>query len=387
MKGRIKSISNKFIPVFSPRISLLDALYIFKVAKKGSISGNAPEVAAFETEMAKLCGRKFAIAVSNGTIALDFAVEALNLQPGDEVIVPAFTIVSCIHQLVLSKCSLVFVDVDPTTWNVNAETIASAISPRTKCVLIPHTYGLPADMIEIEKICQANNIYLIEDAAEAHGQSLENRQCGSFGIMSTFSFYANKHITSGEGGMILTDDPSLYEKLISMRNLGFKKNKRFEHDENYGNARMGGLQAALGLRKIKSLGQTIRIKQKQASYYDELLSLSNHILQTPASYFKSTRNHYWVYGVLLKSKGIRDQVMIELLSLGIETRPFFHPLHLQPYLKSKYSNTRLPISEDLGENGLYLPTGDQIKRHMQRQIVNALVQKVEILQSGGNNDA
>jgi perosamine synthetase len=369
------------IPVFKPNLKMNDAFSLYSAVRKTEISGTCQTVIDFENQIAQLTGRKYAVAVSNGTVALDLAFELLGLNPGDEVIIPAFTIVSCLHYILKNGIKPVFIDVDPDTWNMKVEDVQQAITEKTKCVLVVHTYGLPAPAGEIEKICKQKGIQIIEDAAEAHGQEVDSRKCGSYGNLSTFSFYANKHITTGEGGMILTDNEAHYKKLNLMRNLGFIPERRFYHSDIYGNYRLGGLQATLGINQMKRLKKTIASKQKQGLYYSHLLEDYYDLFQTPFARNCGAKNHYWVYGVKIKLENLRDETMKRLLKVGIETRPFFWPLHLQPFIAQNDQQKSLPISEDLGRNGMYLPTGKHIKRKHQRKIVRELIAVVKQLQT------
>jgi perosamine synthetase len=372
------------IKVFQPDLRIQDSAAVLRTLARKNISGTSRAVSEFEIDFAKLCGRKHAVMVTNGTVALDLAFESLNLLPGDEVIVPSFTIISCIHWLLNGKVKIVFVDVDPLTWNMRVEEVESAITTKTRCVLIVHTYGLPADAIKISDLCRDKKITVIEDAAEAHGQEILGKKCGSFGEMSTFSFYANKHITTGEGGVVLTDDSSLYNKLCLMRNLGFSNQRRFVHSVNYGNYRMSGLQASLGISHMRRLSKTIRAKQKQGSYYNKLFRNHLNLVQLPADANLGSKNHYWVFGIKLQFEGIRDRLLKELAHEGIETRPFFWPLHLQPILNIKDGIYSLPVSEDLGRNGFYIPMGKHVKRRHQRQIVKKIIFQVESLSNSEN---
>jgi perosamine synthetase len=239
-----------------------------------------------------------------------------------------------------------------------------------------HTYGLPADAVKISKFCIENNVSLVEDAAEAHGQNIDGLKCGSFGKMTTFSFYANKHITTGEGGMVLTDDLDIFNNLKQMRNLDFTGTNRFNHDHFYWNYRLGGLQAALGISQLKNLEKTIKIKKTQGKNYLSILEQHKDIFQMPIVDFNKSENHFWVFGVVLQKQNIRDKVMSDLADEGIETRPFFWPLHLQNVLPKEFKqkNISLEVSENLGKNGLYLPMGSHINFQKQKYIVSKLVQ-------------
>jgi perosamine synthetase len=245
------------ISVFEPRLSINDKYSVIKTLFKNEISGTSPIVQEFEKSAAKSFNRDHAVAVSNGSIALDLAFQLIDFSDGDEVVLPSFTIVSCLSAVVRAKAVPVFCDVNKDTWNMTFEDVKSKITKRTKAVLVVHLYGLTAEIEKIEKYCNENNIILIEDAAEAHGQIAGNRKCGSFGLISTMSFYANKHVTTGEGGLLLTNNKEVKKKADLMRNLGFRPEKRFQHDEFYWNYRLGGLQASLGVSQLKNLEKNI----------------------------------------------------------------------------------------------------------------------------------
>ena len=367
------------IRVFEPQLSMSDKISVLKTLFNNNISGTSPSVGEFEKELAKRFDRKHSIAVSNGSVALDLALQNLELKEGDEVIVPTFTIISCLSAILRTKATPVFSDIDIDSWNMTLESVKNKYTEKTKAVMMVHLYGLAAEANAIQKFCKEKNILLIEDAAESHGQVEGEKKCGSFGHISTMSFYANKHITTGEGGALLTNSDSVLEKTRLMRNLDFVNSKRFVHENTYWNYRMSGLQAALGLSQIKSLEKTISNKIQQGLYYQKLLEKYQNLLSTQLNNWNGMQNHYWVFGVLLKKEGIRDQVMKDLLEKDIETRPFFWPLHLQPSLPSKFQikNDNLNVSNTLGRNGLYIPIGKHITRKKQELIIKNLINSIE----------
>jgi perosamine synthetase len=377
MQEEIKSLSNRVIPVFNTEITFRNIISVIRCLIDGEISGNSKYVREFEEKTAQLLARKHAIAVTNGSVALDLAFQNLNLKSGDEVILPSFTIISCLSAIVRTGATPVFVDVDPYSWNTNLDTIEKAFTPKTKCVLLVHTYGLTSDSRGIENFCKERKISMIEDASEAIGIRTYDRMCGSFGDMSTLSFYANKHVTTGEGGMILTDCEDYAETLRGMRNLGFQEGNRFVHEEFWWNARMSGIQAALGKSQLLSFADHLELKQEQALVYNQLLEPHYDVLQMPLKSHRGVKNHYWVYGVKLKVENIRERVMKKLSYRKIETRPFFWPLHQQPvYLRKFLARYDLPVSEGLGRNGLYLPVGAGINKRKQEYVVRELISAI-----------
>ena len=351
----------KFIPVNTPLINNKDALSVAKAIKSGWISSEGPSVKEFEKKIAKFLDRKFGCAVSSGTAALEIAIRSLGLNKNDEVIMPSFTIISNAMAIVKSSAKPILVDVNLNTWNIKIEDIEKKITKKTKCLMIPHIYGLANDMDKILKITKKYNLYLIEDAAEVFGLKYKNKQCGSFGDISILSFYANKHITTGEGGMLLTNNPKLNEKFKDYRNLCFgSKKNRFNHYDISWNYRYTNIQAALGLSQLKRIGKIIKKKHEIGNYYyKHFKNIKNIILQpNKLSYCK---NIYWVFGIVLKknNKNNISSVIKKLQSKNIGTRPFFWPMHKQDAFKKKnyFKNIKLSNSEFISKNGFYLPSG------------------------------
>ena len=349
-----------FVPVNEPLLDGNEKKYLIECIDTGWISSEGPFIKRFEDLFAARVGRKYGIAVCNGTAALDAAVEALDIGPGDEVIMPAFTIISCIGQIIRTGAVPVLVDSDPATWNMNVDQIEAKITPRTRAIMVVHIYGLPVDMDPVLAIAKRHNLKVIEDAAEMHGQTYRGRPCGSFGDLSVFSFYPNKHITTGEGGMIVTDDEQLAESCRSLRNLCFQPHKRFVHTRLGWNLRMTNLQAALGLAQLERLDEFVARKRAMGARYTALLEGVAGI-ELPKVATDYAENIYWVFGLLLKDEsGLNaEEVMKRLAALGIGTRPFFYPMHLQPVLRSRglFSDERYPVAERLYEKGFYIPSG------------------------------
>lgn len=347
------------IPVSRPCITNEDVEAVADILRQGFVSGDAPIVGEFERSFAQAVGREHGIAVANGSVALDLALHALNLQEGDEVVIPSFTIASCLFAVLRTKATPVFADVDPQTWNLSATTLASVITPRTRALLAVHIYGLPIEMDSVVDLCSRQGVTIIEDAAESHTVTYNGKVCGSFGLASTFSFYANKAITCGEGGMIVTDDASLALRFRGLRNLSFlpAPGPRFVHEEIGWNVRMSALQAALGKSQLIRMNESTAEKRRIGLRYDSLLNSQPKIKMQPSA-TEYSKNMYWVVGILLDDQFDAQQVAIELRELGVDSRPFFYPLHKQPLLK-KYSlglQPSLPVSERLGKQGLYLPS-------------------------------
>lgn len=358
------------IPVSEPFLGDLEREAVIRCIESGWISSEGPEVERFEAEMAHFAGRQYGVAVSSGTAALDIAVAALDIGPGDEVVVPTFTIISCITQVLRSGATPVFVDVEADTWNIDVEQFADRITSKTRAAIIPHTYGLPADMGPLLELANRHGFDVIEDAAEAHGLRYQDRPCGSFGVMSTFSFYPNKLVTTGEGGMVVTDDLALAERCRRLRNLAFSAGRRFVHHEVGWNYRMTNLQAALGLAQLERVPAMLARKVAVGlRYLDQLEGIA--CIQLPLRAVEGGENVFWVFGLVLGDDCPWEApaLMEHLSKSGIATRPFFYPLHLQPVLKrfGLDERERFPVAERIADRGMYIPSSstlanDQVDR-------------------------
>ncbi len=349
-----------FIPVNEPLLDGREKEYLAECIDSGWISSEGPYVERFEREFAARVGRKHGIAVANGSVGLDAAIVALEIGAGDEVIMPAFTIISCAAAIVRAGAKPVLVDSDPHTWNMDIAQVESKITPRTKAIMAVHIYGLPVDMKPLLQIAERHGLAIIEDAAESHGQTCEGKPCGSFGALSIFSFYPNKHITTGEGGMIMTDDDRLAERCRRLRNLCFQPPRRFVHEELGWNFRMTNLQAALGVAQLERLEEFITRKRQMGALYSRLLAKLPHV-QLPLPQTQYAKNIYWVYGLVLGNEVPFDaeEAMRRFTEHKIGTRPFFWPMHEQPvFIKAGlFAGERYPVAERLARRGFYLPSG------------------------------
>lgn len=359
-----------FIPVNEPLLNGNEKKYLLECIESAWISSEGPFIKKFEQKFASRVNRKHGIAVTNGTAAIDAAVDALGIGQGDEVIMPTFTIISCITQIIRCGATPVLVDSDPVTWNMDFSQIEEKITARTKAIMVVHIYGLPVDMDPVLDIAKRHGLKIIEDAAEMHGQTYRGKPCGSFGDISTFSFYPNKHITTGEGGMIVTDDDELAENCRSLRNLCFQPHKRFVHERLGWNLRMTNMQAALGLAQLEQLDEFVTRKRAMGIKYTELLRDLPGV-QLPLIQTEYADNIYWVYGLLLDETICFDaeEAMMRLAALGIGTRPFFYPMHQQPILRRMglFSGESYTVAERFYRKGFYIPsgmalTGEQMER-------------------------
>jgi perosamine synthetase len=367
-----------FIPVNEPVIGEREKELVLECLNTGWISSEGPFVSQFEEAFTRRVGRKHGVACCNGTAALDLAVAALCLGPGDEVILPTFTIISCAAAIVRAGATPVVVDADPDTWNMVPEQVAAAITSRTAAIMVVHIYGLPVDMDPILELAERHQLAIIEDAAELIGGTYKGRPCGSFGHISTFSFYPNKHITTGEGGMVVTDDPALAERCRSLRNLCFQPKQRFIHEELGWNYRMTNLQAALGLAQLERLGLILERKRSLGLVYMNAFSSIDHI-QLPIDVTRYANNLFWVFGIITRASGSSAaDLMNALAKQEIGTRPFFYPIHLQPVFLGLglFEGASLPISEWIAKRGFYLPSGLALTPSQQQHVIRSVASLV-----------
>jgi len=355
----LKRWGGEMIPVNEPLIGAREAEYVMECLKTGWISSEGKFIKEFEDRWAAYCGMKYGVAVSNGTVALQSAVACLDLKPGDEVIMPTFTIISCAQAVTYNGGVPVLVDADPRTWCMDVGQVEAKITSRTRAIMPVHIYGHPVDMALLWELARRHNLAIIEDAAEAHGAEYKGRRCGGLGDLNCFSFYANKIITTGEGGMVLTDREDYAERLRSLRNLCFKKERRFYHTELGNNFRLTNLQAAIGLAQLERIEESVRHKRWMGAAYTERLR-DVPGLQLPVEE-PWAKNVYWMYGVVLdESTGLdAAEFARRLAERGVMTRPFFLGMHEQPVLQQMglFIGERYPVAERLARQGLYLPSG------------------------------
>ena len=348
------------VPVNEPMLDGNEKKYLAECIDTGWISSEGPFVARFEEGMAALTGRRHGVAVANGSVALDVALQALKLEPGSEVILPSFTIVSCALAVVRAGCVPVLVDSDPLTWNMDVAQVEAKITPRTAAVMAVHIYGLPVDMKPLLEVAAKHHLAVIEDAAEVIGQTAYDRPCGSFGDVSCFSFYPNKHVTTGEGGMVLCDDDAIADRSRALRNLFFAPPRRYVHREMGYNFRMSNLQAALGVAQLEKIEGSIKKKRAiGAGYQERLRGLQG--VQLPLERTQYAENIYWVFGLVL-DEGLPfdgEECESRLRARGVATRPFFWPMHEQPVFVEQglFKGERYPVAERLARRGFYIPSG------------------------------
>jgi perosamine synthetase len=345
--------SRPFIPVYEPWIGAPEVERVTRCVRSGWISSIGEEIREFERRFAALCERRFGVATSNGTTALHLALAALGIGPGDEVIVPALTFVATANAVRYTGATPVFADADRLTWNVDPKSVEARITRRTKAIIAVHLYGQPSDMTALRRISRRVGATLVEDAAEAHGARHRGRPVGSLGDVSCFSFYGNKMVTTGEGGMVLTSDAKLDRRLRLLRDHAMSPTRRYYHAEIGFNHRMTTLQAALGLAQLDRFPEIIERKRRIAAEY--LRGLRELPLELPAD-VEANENVYWMFSVVLKRGGAaaRDRFCKRLRARGIDSRPFFVPLpDLPPYRETR----KYPVARELGARGLNLPSG------------------------------
>jgi len=362
------------LPVSQPLLNGREKDLLIKCIETGWISSDGPFVSEFETKFASYIGADYGVAVCNGTVALETALFAAEIDEGDEVIMPAFTIVSCALAAIRLRATPVLVDAEPETWNMDVTRIESRITSKTKAIMPVHIYGHPVDMDPVLEIARKYNLIVVEDAAEAHGAEYRGRKCGSLGDISAFSFYANKIITTGEGGMVLTSDHRMAERARSYRNLCFRPERRFFHTELGNNYRMTNLQAALGVAQMERIDEFVEIKRRLGRYYqDGLRGLDGVRGQTEKPWGRTV---YWMYCIELdESVGLNaGQMMAALAKKGIGTRPFFLGLHEQPALHKLglFQGEHFPVTERISRQGLYLPSGLTLTENQIDQVVAAV---------------
>ena len=346
------------IEVFEPIIGEEEIESVVAALRRGEISGSFGEaIPQFENEFANYVGCKYGVAVTSGSTALHLAVAAADLRPGDEILVSASTNIATALAVIHNQCIPVPVDSEGLTWNLDLDLIEDLITPKTRAIIPVHLYGHPVDMPRLMEIAKRHNLLVIEDCAESHGATSFGQMSGSFGDMACFSFYANKVITTGEGGMVTTINKELAERLRLLRNLAFTK-PRFRHEEAGFNFRMTGYQAAMGLVQTKKIEHIIGEKRRVAHTYNNFLKNARG-LQLPFE-AEWARNVYWMYAVVVRPEfGIsRDQLMQFLANAGVDSRTFFCPMNQQPCLQSQpgFRAIPCPVADELWESGLYLPS-------------------------------
>ncbi len=367
---------HRSIPVCRPVLDGREREYVADCLESNWISSLGEYIPRFEQSFSRLCGAAYGVSCSSGTAALHLALEALGVGPGDEVIIPAFTLIVSANTVCLTGATPVLVDVRRDTWCLEPDLIEARVTPWTKAIMTVHMYGHPCDMDAVCGLARRHGLSVIEDAAQAHGARYRGRPVGGIGDVGAFSFYGNKIITTGEGGMVVTSDRALADRAALLRNQAFEE-ERFLHNHVGFNYRMTNIQAAIGLAQCERLHEKVRRKMEIARVYDELLADEPTVRRQARAV--GCEPVCWMYGLLLEDsfgRGSRE-VRQRLAAEGVETRSFFVPMHRQPVFQGghrRWPDLRgdYPTSDDLGRRGLYLPTGLDLTPEDQRWIVDRL---------------
>lgn len=340
------------IPISQPSITQKEIEYVTDAVQSGWVSSLGKYIDLFETRFSQYCGTQYALTTSNGTVALHLALASLDVKASDEVIIPDLTFIATANAVKYTGATVIPVDIDQNTLCISPKAIEAAITKKTKAIIPVHLYGHPADMLEINKIAKKHNLFVIEDAAEAHGAKIQNKKVGGFGNCAIFSFYGNKIMTSGEGGMITTNDKVLYEKMKKLRDHAMSSDKRYWHDEIGYNYRMTNLQAALGLAQLERIDDLIAKKIEIFKWYKQALKNEKKITLNYTT--EGTKNVYWMICVEIDgySEVERNILMQKLKIAGIDSRPYFYPVSDMPM----YKKVDTPIAHSIYQKGINLPS-------------------------------
>ncbi len=353
----------RIIPVCEPTLHGNELKYVQQAVETNWISSAGSFIRDFEARFAEACGARYGVACANGTVALHLALATLGLQPGDEVILPAFTMIATINAVAYCGATPLLVDSEPTYWQLDVEQVAAKITPRTRAIIPVHTYGHPVDMDALNEVACRHEIMVIEDAAEAHGAEYKGRRCGSIGAAAGFSFYGNKILTTGEGGMVTTNNQDIARLAWNLRDHAFSSERHFWHKFVGFNYRMTNLQAAVGLAQVERLDDLVGARRRNAALYTSLLRDIPGITTPPEAPW--AKNVFWMYGILVDREAYgmnRDDLRQVLAANGIETRTFFIPMHCQPVYWKTFQGQRFPVAERLCRDGFYLPSSSSLTR-------------------------
>lgn len=355
------------IPIYEPSLSGNEKKYVNECLDSSWISSRGEFINKFEQEFIHYLGSKHAVSVSNGTVALHLALVTLGIGEGDEVIVPSFTYIASVSTICHAGATPVFVDSIYETWQINPDQVRRAVTSKTRAIMVVHLYGQPCEMDELVKIAKEFNLFIIEDCAEAFGSLYKGRKIGTFGDISCFSFYGNKTITTGEGGMVVTNDETLWDRAYHLRMHGLAKYREYWHDVLGFNYRMTNICAAIGLAQLETAEEKIKAKRELARKYMDLLK------DVPVEFHKEapdTTHTYWMISILVENRNIREKLREQLKADSIETRPTFYPVHTMPMFSQKYQ--KLPVAEDIGWRGINLPSFPTITKLQLEQITESI---------------
>ena len=349
------------IPVCEPTLAGNEMKYVQQAVETNWISSAGSFIRDFEANFAEVCRTKYGIACANGTVAMHLAMATLGLEPDDEVIIPTFTMIATANAVTYCGAKPVLVDQEPTYWQMDIDQIADKITPRTVAIVPVHIYGHPVDMDPLMDLADKHGIKVIEDAAEAHGAEYKGRRAGGLGHTAGFSFYGNKIITTGEGGMITTNDRELAQLAWNLRDHAFSNERHFWHKFVGFNYRMTNLQAAVGLAQVEQLDNFTDARRNNAAEYTKRLATIPGITTPPEAPW--AKNVFWMYGILVNAEEYgmnRDELRRVLADSGIETRTFFIPMHCQPIYWAQFKGERYPVAEQFCRDGFYLPSASSL---------------------------
>lgn len=356
------------IPVYQPLLSHNEKKYVNDCLDSGWISSKGKYVSLFETAFSSYIGTSYCSSVCNGTVALHLALVALGVKEGDEVIVPTLTYIASVNAIVYTGATPVFVDSLPDTWQMDPNDVRLKITKRTRAILAVHLYGHPCDMSSLSKIADEHDVFLIEDCAEAIGSRYQDQHVGTFGDIATFSFYGNKTITTGEGGMIATNDKTLYERVLHLKSQGLAKYREYWHDIIGYNYRMTNICAAIGFAQLEQLSEILTRKREHADTYKELLHNTPYKVHPEIG---DVYHSYWMVSILVPRLELRDSLREHLTQAGIETRPVFYPVHTMPMYSQQYQ--RHKFAEDIGWRGINLPSYPALTQEQIEYICQTLI--------------
>jgi perosamine synthetase len=370
-------LSGRIIPVCEPTLAGKEKEYLLDCLDSNWISSAGKYIPAFEERFATECQCKYGVACANGTVALHLGLAALGLEPGDEVILPTFTMIATINAVTYTGATPVLIDSEPCTWNMDVEQLASKITPKTKAVIPVHTYGHPVNMDPLMELAEKYGFFVLEDAAEAHGAEYKGRRAGGLGHAGGFSFYANKIITTGEGGMITTNNARFAALTQNLRDHAFSSERHFWHKFIGFNYRMTNMQAAIGLAQTEQMGGFVEDRRRNAALYTGYLKEIPGIVTPPEAGW--AKNVFWMYSILVEDEfGLtRDQLRAYLARYGIETRTFFIPMHLQPIYYKAFRGQRFPVAEMLCQRGFYLPSASSLTPQQIKYVAGIVRQAYE----------
>ena len=361
------------IPVSSSLIEEDDIESVTRCLRSGWVSSLGEDVLNFERAFSSYQNAKYGVTTNSGTTALHLALASLGLKQNDEIIMPTFTMIATINAAEYLGLKVKLVDANKITWTMDLEDLARKITDKTKAIMGVHIYGHPENMIRVNEIARERDLLVIEDSAEAHGAEINGKKVGTFSNVGSFSFYANKIITTGEGGMNITNDKDLAERMAWLRAHAFgREGKHFWHEELGYGYRMSALQAALGVSQVKKIDKLVKKRRNNARLYNELLSkLSDEKKITLPAEEKWAKNVYWMYSILVDEKH-RNNLMKYLEGKGIETRTFFYPIHKQPYYSQRYASESYPVADQLSNEGINLPSGNLLSEEEVIQVCSEI---------------